>query len=193
MKTLVLATRNPDKVVEIKKILDGFNLLSLEDFPGAPRVRETEKTLEGNALLKARAIAAYTGRAALADDSGLEVRALGGRPGVFSARFAGDKASYADNNRMLLGLLEQTEDRSARFRCVIAVCKPSGEEVTREGVCSGTIARAPRGGAGFGYDPVFVVEGLGQTFAEISPEKKNDLSHRKIALEKIKQYLQENF
>ena len=189
MRRIVLATRNIDKVGEIREILKGFDLLSLDEFPGAPEVEETGETLEENAVLKAGEISRNTGMAALADDSGLEVEILGGLPGVRSARFAGEDAGYEDNNRELLKLLAGAKNRRARFRCVMALSYPSGETATGEGVCAGSITESPRGGGGFGYDPVFLVEGLDKTFAELAPEEKNLISHRAAALRKIRDYL----
>ncbi len=189
MREIVLATRNPDKAAEIRKILEGFKLLTLDEFPEAPEVEETGGTLEENAVLKARAIARHTGLISLGDDSGLEVEALGGKPGVRSARFAGEDASYEDNNRLLLELMEGQDNRRARFRCVIAVCGPALPPITVEGVCPGRITRSPRGSGGFGYDPVFLVEGTDKTFAELSGDEKNSLSHRADALRKIRDRL----
>ena len=193
MREIVLATRNRDKVREIKKILKGFILLSLDDFPGTAPVEETGRTLRDNALMKARKTAEMTGKISLADDSGLEVEALGGLPGAQSARFAGPQVSYEDNNRKLLKLMEGKTNRAARFRCVIALASPCGKTMTREGVCEGEISCEPRGGGGFGYDPVFIVKGAGKTFAEMSGPEKNSISHRAVALEEIKNYLQKFF
>ncbi len=193
MRKIVLATRNSGKVGEIKKILEEFDLLSLNEFPEAPEVEETGETLEENAVLKARKIAEHTGMAALADDSGLEVEILGGLPGVRSARFAGGNASYEDNNRKLLELMEGRENRRARFRCVIAVCAPPAAAVIREGACAGRITESPRGKGGFGYDPVFLPDGKDKTFAELSAEEKNSMSHRAAALRKIRDYLAAEF
>src|SRR5690606_29296348 len=136
-------------------------------FPGAPDVEETGATMAENALLKARAAAGHTGLWAMADDSGLEVDALDGRPGVYSARFAGPGATDADNNAKLLRLLEGVPDprRTARFRCAIALVSPDGDEYVDEGVCEGVVAREPRGEGGFGYDPLFIVPEYGRTFA----------------------------
>lgn len=191
-KRLVLATRNLDKVREMRQVLaDGdWEVLSLEQFPGAPEVLEDGTTIEANAIKKALAIAQHTGLVALADDTGLEVAALGGAPGVCSSRYAGPGATYAENVRKLLrdlvGVPE--EERTARFRCVIAIAE--GERVeTVEGVCEGRITTAPRGNEGFGYDPVFLVPELGLTFAEMSLEQKNALSHRGKALGKAKAVL----
>lgn len=189
MRRIVLATKNPDKAAEIRKILAGLELLTLDEFAGAPEVEETGGTLEENAVLKAEEIAKHTGLFSLADDSGLEVEALGGRPGVRSARFAGENADYGDNNRLLLKLMEGENNRRARFRCVIAVCGPSRPPITVEGVCTGRITTGPRGSGGFGYDPVFLIDGTDKTFAELSMDEKNALSHRAEALRKIRSRL----
>jgi XTP/dITP diphosphohydrolase len=190
--TLVLATRNAHKVREIGQILGGgFSLRSLADFEGAPEVPEEGMTFETNAVQKATAVARALGLPAMADDSGLEVDALDGAPGVRSARFAGERATDEENNAKLLGLMAglPEERRSARFRCVIAVAWPDGRVRTAEGVCEGRIAKAPRGAGGFGYDPLFVPEGHGQTFAELGEEVKNRISHRARALRRAKEMI----
>ena len=174
---LVLATANPDKAREIADALPGFKLVPRPD--DVPDVEETSDTLEANARLKARALCAATGEPAVADDTGLEVRALGGRPGVHSSRFAGPGATYADNVAKLLAALEGAGDRRARFRTLALVCFPDGREVAAEGVVDGRIAPEPRGAQGFGYDPVFVPEeGDGRTFAEMTLAEKQAVSHR---------------
>jgi XTP/dITP diphosphohydrolase len=180
---VVLATHNAHKVREIRKLLKGLPLpvIGLDRFP-AYAVRETGKTLEANALLKARAALRRTGYASLADDTGLEVRALNGAPGVYSARFAGPGCSFVDNNRKLLRLLAQkTGSRSAVFRCVVAAVFPDGKEYLFEGRCRGRIVRDMRGSEGFGYDPVFQPQGSAKTFAEMSLSQKNRISHRSKA------------
>jgi XTP/dITP diphosphohydrolase len=179
----VLATANPDKAREIAAILDGAGLdLDLVPRPAdIPDVDETGHTLEDNARLKAVAISNATGEAAIADDTGLEVDALGGAPGVRSARFAGEEATYADNVDKLIGMLRQVpaDSRTARFATVALARFPDGREVAAIGTVEGTIAEVPRGREGFGYDPVFVpAEGDGRTFAEMSADEKNRLSHR---------------
>lgn len=178
---LVVASKNRDKIIEIESVLVREGLVG-EIVRGMswPDVEETEPTLEGNALLKARAVAAATGLPALADDTGLEVAALGGEPGVHTARFAGVGASYQDNVEKMLTALEGVEDRRATFRSVVAMVWPSGEEVTAEGRLEGSIATQPRGSFGFGYDPIFEV--AGRTLAEIGPEAKDTMSHRALAL-----------
>jgi XTP/dITP diphosphohydrolase len=174
---LVVASANRDKVAEIAAVLAGFDLAPRPD--SVPDVEETGDTLEANARLKARAIVAATGRPAVADDTGLEVAALGGEPGVHAARYAGPDATYADNVAKVLRALEGVVDRSARFRTVAMVCFPDGHEVVAEGVVTGHIATEPRGSGGFGYDPVFVPDGGGgRTFAEMAPAEKHAVSHR---------------
>lgn len=178
---LVVASKNPDKIAEVEAVLSGLDLVG-EVVRGLewPDVDETEDTLEGNARLKARAVAAATGLPALADDTGLEVDALGGAPGVWSARYAGPEASYQDNVSKLLVELSGSKNRSARFRTVMAVVTPDGTELVAEGSVDGRITTAPRGQGGFGYDPVFEVDG--HTLAELTPDEKNRISHRARAL-----------
>jgi len=180
-RVLVLASANPDKTVEIRDILRQ----TLPDVELRPRpddvgdVEETGDTLEENARLKAAAVSAATGLPAVADDTGLEVRALDGAPGVGTARYAGPGATYASNVAKLLRALDGVADRSARFRTVALVRWPDGREVLAEGWVDGRIATAARGEAGFGYDPVFMPdEGGGLTFAELGLERKQTLSHR---------------
>ena len=176
---VILASRNPDKLRELQALLGipGLQLLPVSAFQ-VPEVEEDGDTFEANAVKKARITAKSTGHWALADDSGLEVYALDMKPSVYSARFAGRHGDYAANNRKLLELLRNVSDRRARFRCVIALSSPAGRCRTVEGVCTGRIADAPRGLHGFGYDPVFIPAGHRKTFAEMSPEEKNRLSHR---------------
>ena len=174
---LVLATANPDKAAEIVAILDGVELLPRP--PGVSDVAETGETLEANARLKAVALVDATGEPAVADDTGLEVVALGGAPGVRSSRYAGSGATYADNCERLVRELAGADDRRARFRTVALVRFPDGREVAAEGAVEGTIARRPRGDAGFGYDRLFVPdEGDGRTFGEMTAAEKHALSHR---------------
>jgi XTP/dITP diphosphohydrolase len=175
---LVLASANPDKAAEIQAILGAH--VELRPRPSdVPDVVEDGETLLDNARLKARALAASTGEPAVADDTGLEVDALGGDPGVRSARYAGEHASYADNVAKLLDALAGRGDRRARFRTVALVAFPDGREVVADGVVEGRIAGAPRGDGGFGYDPVFVPDdGDGRTFAEMDAAEKHALSHR---------------
>ncbi len=181
---LVLASANPDKVKEIVAVLSAALPVDLLPRPEhVPEVVEDADTLVGNARLKARALETATGAAAVADDTGLEVEALGGEPGVFSARYAGESATYADNVDKLLRELAALDDaggaRRASFRTVALVAFPDGSEVWAEGVLPGTIAAEARGANGFGYDPVFVPDGGdGRTFAEMRPEEKDAVSHR---------------
>jgi XTP/dITP diphosphohydrolase len=175
----VLATANADKAREIADIL-GSSVTLLPRPPSVPDVEETGDTLLANARLKARALVAATGQAAIADDTGLEVDALAGAPGVYSARYAGEQATYADNVAKLVEALAEVEgDRRARFRTVALAAWPDGREVVAEGTVEGDIALEPRGDGGFGYDPVFVPsEGDGRTFAEMPAADKHRLSHR---------------
>lgn len=183
--TLVLATRNTHKVREIGEILgDGLVLLSLADFPEVGKIPEEGDTFGANAAQKALFVARALDLPAMADDSGLEVDALDGIPGVRSARFAGEGAADADNIAKLLGLMRDVPagKRGGRFRCTIAVAWPDGSIHTAEGVCEGRLLWGLRGSRGFGYDPLFVPEGYEQTFAELDPEVKNRISHRGRAL-----------
>lgn len=174
---LVLASANPDKVAEIAAVLDGVRLVPRP--ASVPEVEETGATLEENARLKARAIMAATGQAAVADDTGLEVRALGGAPGVLSARYAGPTATYADNVRALLEAMDSIVNRRARFRTVALACFPDGRELVAQGAVKGWITTEARGSHGFGYDPVFAPEGAwGRTFAQMEAEEKHAISHR---------------
>jgi XTP/dITP diphosphohydrolase len=173
----VLASANPDKAREIAAILEGIELLPRP--PEVPDVVEDGDTLEANARLKAVALVEATGEAAVADDTGLEVVALDGAPGVYSARFAGEGATYADNVTKLLASLDGVGDRRARFRTVALARFPDGREVVASGDVAGTITTEPRGDHGFGYDPVFVPDdGDGRTFAEMTVEEKAAVSHR---------------
>lgn len=183
--SIVLATQNAGKLAELRALLSGLPIaiLGVDDALGGPlEVTEDGATFEDNAIKKARAVAQASRLVSLADDSGLEVDALGGRPGVRSARFAHDRATDAENNAALLRELDDVADaqRAARFRCVLALVSPGrGEVRTFEGACAGSIVRAPRGSAGFGYDPLFLPdEGGGRTMAELGPEAKNRISHR---------------
>jgi XTP/dITP diphosphohydrolase len=179
---LVLATRNPDKARELAALLDrpGLELIALASWPGAPSPEETGSTLVENARIKAAAAVRLTGSAAVADDTGLEVDALSGAPGVHAARYAGPDASHADNIALLLERLSGVPParRGARFRCVCLALWPDGSERVGEGVLEGRITETPRGRHGFGYDPVFQVAGTGSTLAELTESEKNALSHR---------------
>jgi len=185
---LVVASKNRDKISEIEAVLGEVGLVG-EIVGGLdwPDVEETGATLEENALLKARAVMEAVGLPAVADDTGLEVAALGGAPGVATARYAGPDASYSDNVSRLLRELEGVEQREARFRTVMALVMPDGEEWVAEGVLDGVIAEVPRGSGGFGYDPVFEVEG--STLSELGAETKNTLSHRAKALQSLAEML----
>ncbi len=190
--SIVLATRNPGKIAEIKALLPGVRIRPAASFPGCPEPEETGRTFKENALIKAKAVARYTGSTALADDSGLEVDALDGAPGVRSARYAGKDATDRDNLLRLLGALEgiPEADRTARFRCVMAVVAPDGRTWTEEGVCEGRILQEPHGASGFGYDPLFVPAGYEHTFGELDAAVKNRISHRAKALHRIASVLQ---
>ncbi len=178
MITVVCASANPDKVAEIQQLLAG----AVELLPrpsGLADVVEDADTLAGNARLKATAVMRATGQPAVADDTGLEVDVLGGAPGVYTARYAGDGCSYADNRTKMLAELAGVPDRSAAFRTVAMIVWPDGSELAAEGVCTGRIAEDERGEGGFGYDAIFVPdEGDGRTFSEMGPELKHELSHR---------------
>jgi XTP/dITP diphosphohydrolase len=179
---LVVASKNPDKITEIEAILDGANLTG-EVVRGLdwPDVEETGDTLEENALLKAHAVVAATGLPVMADDTGLEVHALDGAPGVHTARFAGDGARYEDNVAKLVEVMAGQDDRRATFRTVVALVFPDGVEIIAEGRLEGMIGTEPRGTDGFGYDPVFVVDGS-RTLAELGTVEKNQVSHRARAI-----------
>lgn len=192
---LVLATKNEDKIREIKEALRNLpiRILTFKDFPKLPPLVEDKVTLYGNAQVKARTVAKFTHKIALADDTGLEVEDLGGAPGVFSSRFAGEEASYEENNRKLLSLLRKVplERRRATFRCVMVISNGGKREKAVEGTCQGRIVRRMRGKAGFGYDPLFEPQGYNRTFAQLSLKEKNRISHRGKALEKAKKILKE--
>lgn len=183
---IVVATRNEGKLNEFRDLLTGLpvQIFSAKDFPGVPEAEETGSTFAENARLKAEAAAAGSGKIAVADDSGLEVDALQGAPGVRSARFAGEPRDDRRNNEKLLELLRDVPParRTARFRCVVAIAVPGGETFFTEGTCEGYIGLAPKGSKGFGYDPLFLVPGSNRTFAELEPEEKNRISHRGRAL-----------
>lgn len=186
---VVLATRNAHKVAELNRILGdaGFagELVGLGEFPGAPEVPETGSTFADNALLKARAIAAYTGVPAVSDDSGLTVHALHGMPGILSARWAGGHGDDRANLELVLGQIADIDSRDAAFVCVAALVLPDGREWTTTGVLSGSLTRQPRGANGFGYDPIFVPGGMTTTTAELSPQEKDAISHRGRAFRAI--------
>ncbi len=197
MKQLVLATHNKDKAGEVSALLNGLDvkLMSLDTFPAIGPIDEDAETLEGNALKKAREVCRQTGLPSVADDTGLEVRYLNDAPGVFSSRYAGPKATYADNCRKLLDRMKGVPPRrrAAQFRSVVAFVAPDGFERVAEGICTGVITESPRGSGGFGYDPVFLPDGAVLTFGQMPPDVKNRISHRGRALEALKPILQEYF
>lgn len=191
---LLLASRNQHKLEELQQMLQGLDIevLSLDDVRDMPSVEEDGDTFVANASKKARLTAMHTGYVSLADDSGLVVDALGGQPGVYSARFAGEDADDLKNNQKLLQMMSQLkgDKRRARFVCVIAISHPDGNVQTVEGKCEGVIGSVERGTGGFGYDPLFIPDGCSQTFAELSSEEKNRISHRGQALLKAKTLLE---
>jgi len=187
---IVLATRNEGKLREIKDLLEGLDIkiISLMDIKEIPAISEDGSSFQENALIKAEAVASFTKMVTIADDSGLEVDALNGKPGIYSARFAGEDTSDEKNNIELLRRLEGVpmSERGATFKCAIAIVKPGGKKKIIEGECSGIIQFEEKGKFGFGYDPLFFVPEYGKTFAELSPEIKNRISHRAKAMEKLK-------
>lgn len=192
-KKVVLATRNQGKVKEFNRLFAdyGWEGISLAQFESVPEVVEDGDTFEANALKKAIEISTYLQLPALGDDSGLEVDALDGRPGVYSARYAGEEATDEQNWRKLLQELEAVpmEQRTARFRCTLALVIPGEEPIIANGACEGLIAREPKGTNGFGYDPVFYIPELGKRMAELLPEEKNRISHRAKAMQKLLEML----
>ncbi len=190
---LLLATRNRNKVREIQQALEGtgWQVVMLSDVPGAPDVEEDGATFQENALKKARSAARASKLWTLAEDSGLEIDALGGGPGVRSSRYAGEGASDAERIRKVLGQLTSVPDerRTARFRCVMCLVDPAGKENCFEGRCEGRIAQNARGSSGFGYDPIFIPDGYDQTFAELGLAVKGKISHRARALRQVVTYL----
>ncbi len=190
---IVLATRNKNKAEELKRITEGMpvSIFTLDDFPGCPETEEDGATFEANAIKKALAAARYTGRPALADDSGLEVYALGGAPGIYSARYAGAGANDGQNTGKLLSEMRSLvqDKRGARFVCCIALAFPDGNTYTFYGYAEGSIGTEQRGVQGFGYDPVFYPEGCYRTFAEMDEKEKDALSHRGKALKSFHEYL----
>lgn len=185
---LVLATRNPGKTKEMGELLTGFPVVikNLDDFGPIPEVEEDGSTFEENAYKKASFTAKVLGLPALADDSGLAVHALDGAPGIYSARYAGPGATDEENNTKLLADMAGRADRSATFICVISIAVPCGVALTYEGRCEGTIATAPQGTEGFGYDPLFYYPPMERSFAELSPVEKNAISHRGKALSEVR-------
>ncbi len=195
VQKIVIATRNKGKIKEMQAMLDdlGVEIISSEEISGLPEIQETGETFLENAIKKAVETAKYSGLMAIADDSGLEVDALGGRPGVYSSRYAGEQASDRDNYLKLLKEMENIpeQERTARFRAVIVAAKPDGTFIYAEGSCPGRIALEPQGTEGFGYDPVFYLPEREKTMAEISKEDKNRISHRGKAMIKLKEKLKE--
>jgi len=191
-QTLVLATHNPDKQAEMNAVLSnlGLDVIGLDQYPEIDDIPENGTTLLENALIKARAVHLKTGFPALADDTGLEVDALHGAPGVYSARFAGEDATYQDNVKKLLSLMAgvSRQNRTARFRTVVALID-SDTELWTEGIIEGLITRDQRGAGGFGYDPIFEAADTGKTFSEMSAAQKNEISHRARALQKMRKKL----
>lgn len=192
IKEVVLATTNKGKVREFSRLLEGVfeNVLSLTDIGSPPEVIEDGLTFRDNALKKAREIAEYSGKLTLADDSGLEIEALYGRPGVISARYSGEGATDQSNIDKVLEELGDNPNRTARFVCVLALVDPNSDELVVEGFCEGEILSEPRGEGGFGYDPIFYMRDREKTMAEIDPETKNHISHRANALKKLKEELE---
>ncbi|GAB3674634.1 RdgB/HAM1 family non-canonical purine NTP pyrophosphatase [Actinocorallia lasiicapitis] len=191
---IVLATGNEGKIVELRRLLTDHEVVGLSEFPDAPDVPETELTFAGNALLKARAIAAHTGLPAVSDDSGLCVDALNGMPGVLSARWSGRFGADAKDLRNLQLVLDQLADvgdgqRGAHFMCAAALAYPDGRAEVVEGRMDGVVLREPRGAGGFGYDPIFLLPELGKTTAELTPEEKSAVSHRGKAFRALAAYL----
>lgn len=189
MKDLIFATANPNKIKEIRAILEGqFNILGLDSIGCTEDIPETQPSIEGNALQKAQYVVEHYGVDCFAEDTGLEIDALDGEPGVFSARYAGPQRDPEANIRLALSKLEGKENRGAQFKTVVALIQ-EGKTTTFEGIVRGQIIKEKKGTGGFGYDPVFVPEGYDQTFAEMDAETKNRISHRALAVEKLKAYL----
>ena len=189
---LVAATGNAGKLREFRRILPSYEIISMQEAGFSGDIEETGTTFEENALIKARAVMERTGKPAFADDSGLTVEALGGAPGIYSARYAGEDATDAERIQKLLSALENVpeEKRGAAFVSVIAYVTPDGEEKTFRGECQGRIDTKPRGENGFGYDPVFLIPEKGVSFGEMSEEEKNEISHRGRALRRFADWLE---
>ena len=197
MPKLVLATGNKNKVRELQELLADlpFTVVTIEEYPGLVMPEEDQTTFAGNAALKAEEVSLFSGELALADDSGLEVDALGGRPGVYSARYAGEEGNYAANNRLLLQELSglPPEQRAARFVCALAITIPGDQTYIIEEECPGVIAQELKGEGGFGYDPLFIYPPAGLTFAEMRAAEKNQVSHRGRALKRARELLRKLF
>ncbi len=191
MKKLVMATHNRDKFKEMRKALEGlgWEIVAAFDFPGMPEVEEDGKTLEENSLKKAKCLSGFTGLPALSDDTGFFIDALGGRPGIYAARFAGEKCSYEDNVQKVLGLMKGLNSRKAVFRTIITLFDPEKGARQVSGEAAGVITEAVRGTGGFGYDPIFIPDGFSKTFAEMTLTEKNQISHRGKALQKARELL----
>ena len=190
---LIIATKNSKKEKELAELLNGLDVkvLSLKDFPDMPEVEEDGKSFRANAIKKAVVTAKHTGKICIADDSGLEVKILGNRPGIYSSRFAGEEKNDENNMEKLLRELRGIpfSRRNARFRCAVAIARPDGKVNVVEGRCEGVIALKKKGSSGFGYDPVFIIPEHNKTFAELGPEVKNKISHRARALKKAKKII----
>lgn len=188
---LIVATRNAHKSAEIRSMIgDRFEVLDANDFPECPQIEETGTTFLENARLKAEGISRVVEGWVLSDDSGLEVDALDGAPGVWSSSFGGDEGNHARNNERLIAEMAGKSDRRARFRCTMVLAREGLEQANFSGTVEGRIIEAPRGAAGFGYDPLFIPDGYEQTFSELGEELKNTLSHRARALAQVIGYLE---
>jgi XTP/dITP diphosphohydrolase len=187
---VIVATRNKGKIREIREALKGLGLriYALSDFPDVPEIKEDGKSFTENALKKARFYSKVFGKLTLADDSGLEVDSLRGMPGIYSARYSGERASSRENNQKLLKEMGgiPLSKRGAQFKCIMAMVSPSGKETMTEGVCKGRIGMREKGRRGFGYDPLFILSRYGKTMAELSLKEKNRISHRGKALRKLR-------
>lgn len=187
---IVLASNNKHKLKEVRDILSEYNVLSLHQIGFNSEIEETGATICENALIKAREIRKHTDKMIIADDTGLFVHALNDEPGVYSARYAGESATFEDNNNKMLKALENNDDRSAVFKCAIALSMSSGEEKIFLGQVNGQIAQEYCGAGGFGYDPIFIPDGMDKSYAELSSEEKDRLSHRAKAIGELKKYLE---
>lgn len=194
MQEIIIASNNEGKLTEIRDLFSDlpYVIYSLKDIGTKISIKEDQPDFAGNSLKKARITSLITGKIALADDSGLEVDALGGKPGVLSARFAGEGSTDQKNNRKLLEMMKGIEEaeRGARFRCVVTLCFPGGNYIQTEGTCYGKIGFAPIGSGGFGYDPLFIIDAYGKSMAELSMQEKNAISHRSQALRALKRLLE---
>lgn len=191
VKEIIIATNNPGKAKEFVTLFPDYEVKTLLDFPDAPDIEETGETFEENALLKAKGISEYFGKTVIADDSGLVIDALDGRPGVYSARYAGEHKNDADNIKKVLEELQNvpSEKRTARFQCTLCLVSEGRNPIFFNGTCEGTILTEPRGTNGFGYDPIFYVPELGKTMAELTSEEKNKISHRGNAIRKLAEWV----